>query len=157
MNNYKGLKYHTAQYQYTALTNYFTKCDVQTDLTPLARMPYELHFEPTQIDKIKVNASTLLTSKKVKEKYKFYTGVQNLALCPNWYVGNLVDKIKPEKITSIVIVHHGQTTGKLEIYYFRYFDKLNTVLRHEFAIEFVQWLIKKGDAIKDNPQFSNFS
>lgn len=135
-------KHHVTQYEYNPQTNYFQKSIVQLDLTTLKRMPYELHFEPTQQQHIKTNANYLLTSKKIKEKYVFYTGVQPVGGVPNWYVGNLLEKLKPEKITSCLFVHHEKEIGKLTIYYFRYFDKLNTQMRHEFAKEFISNLHK---------------
>lgn len=130
-------KFHITHYEYNPQTNYYQKSNIQPDLTPLKRMPFELHFEPTQQQHIKNNAETLLTSKKVKEKYIFYTGVQPIGGMQNWYVGNLVEKYGPPKITSCLLVHHEKEIGKLTIYYFRYFDKLTTQLRHEFAKEFI--------------------
>ena len=137
-------KFHVTHYEYNPETNYFQKSIHQTDISPVKRMPFELHFEPTQLQHIKCNASTLLTSKKVKERYLFYTGVQRIATSQNWYVGNLLEKSNPEKITSCVIVYHSKEQGKLSVYYFRYFDKLTTAMRHEFAKEFISNENKNG-------------
>ncbi len=135
-------KFHSTHYEYNPQTNYFQKSIYQPDLCPVKRLPFELHFEPTQVQHIKCNAATLLTSKKVKDKYLFYTGVQPIGKFQNWYVGNLLEKTKPEKITSCIIVYNNRENGKLIVYYFRYFDKINAAMRHEFAKEFINTIIK---------------
>lgn len=134
-------QYKTVVYELNPETGYYTKSKLQPLKTPVMRLPYELRITPTQAEKIKCNAKELIVSReKFKSgSYKFITGLQNSSF-QNWFVGNDYEKLKGEKVLSIVIFHFRTDNSVLNVYYFSRYDKENTDLRIRFANTAIPYL-----------------
>jgi len=129
-------------YELNPETGYYTKSKVQPLKTPVMRLPYELRVTPTQVEKIKCNASELIVSReKFKSgSYKFFTGLQKCSF-RNWFVGNDFEKLNGVKVLSLVLFHFQSDNSVLTVYYFSRFDKTNTDQRISFANSVIPLII----------------
>ena len=65
-------QYRTVIYRLNPETGYYTKTAKQVDKMPLMRLPYEIRVTPTQVEKIKCNATELIVS-----RHRFKNGATN--------------------------------------------------------------------------------
>ncbi|MFT5155888.1 MAG: hypothetical protein ACI83I_000426 [Bacteroidia bacterium] len=121
---------------------YFQK---QPARVPFLKMPFELKIEPTQDERIKRNgAKEVLTSRKVKGKYKFISGMIPTR-CSNFYMANDYEFVKNRKINSLIIIEISEDCSSIRIYYFNRFYIDNPTERERHVLQFIEHKKREND------------
>jgi len=119
----------------------YIKTPQQPDKTPVMRLPYQLIFEITQLQKIKCNATQLIRGKekfKKGEAFKFFTGLQHTDF-KEWYSGNDYEKLKGQKKLSLCLFHFSADSSRLTVVYFGRFYIDNPAARERFINEVIPY------------------
>lgn len=136
-------QYKAVYYANNPQTGYYLKTDIQPDKTAVMRLPYELKVEPSQVHKIKCNASEIIRGKEKRKNgsFKFFTGLQTTNF-NQWYCGNDYEFSKGEKILSLCLFHFS-TDGRLTVFYFSRYYKEGREQREKLVNGIIPQLIKK--------------
>jgi hypothetical protein len=140
--NLAQTNYKEIEYLNNPETGYFQK---QPTRVQFLKMPFELKIEPTQDKRIKSNGATeILTSRKVKGKYKFISGIIPTRYT-NYYIANDYEYLKKEKINSLIIVQISEDSSSMRVYYFNRFYIDNPLERERHVLRFIEQKKREND------------
>jgi hypothetical protein len=133
-------EYRTTNYTLNHETGRYEK---QPELTPFAKLPFELKVETTQDARIKANgANHIITGRVRGGKRLFFTGLLPLFNSSVVFHGNDYQHTPQGKKNSLIIFRFSPDFKKLRVFYFNHYYIHNIVER----LKFIGWFIQhKGE------------
>lgn len=137
---FNGVKCKFFTYIANVETGYFEK---QPEIHTYQRLPFRLKRSPTQLMHIKTNARELIHSdKRLKnDSYTFFTGIQPVNSYTHWFTGNDYEKVKGEKVLSLIIFYCNPNNRELLVFYFSRFYKEYPAEREQFIASAIPQII----------------